>query len=93
LIIILRTANLPIIRMLRISLIVIPFVGLFALVIYLSGDLRRAGLILCESYLSALAVMVCIASTSLPQIVEAARSLYIPKFFIEVTQLIYRYLF
>jgi cobalt/nickel transport system permease protein len=37
--------------------------------------------------------MVCIASTPLPQLAQAARSLYIPAFFVEVTQLIYRYLF
>ncbi|HZS56853.1 MAG TPA: CbiQ family ECF transporter T component [Bryobacteraceae bacterium] len=86
-------ARLPVARMLRISLVVIPFVGLFSLLIYLSGDLERAARILAKSYLSALAVMVCIASTPLPQLAQAARSLYIPAFFVEVTQLIYRYLF
>lgn len=80
-------------RVLRISLIVVPFVGLFALVIYLSGDLARAVLILSKSYLSALAVMACVASTPLPKLVQAARSLYVPAFLVEVTQLIYRYLF
>jgi cobalt/nickel transport system permease protein len=72
---------------------VIPFVGLFSLVIYLSGDLQRAVRILIKSYLSALAAMVCIASTPLPQLARAARSLYVPAFLVEVTQLVYRYLF
>jgi cobalt/nickel transport system permease protein len=93
LLVIFRAANLSILRMLRISLIVIPFVGLFALLIYISGDFRRAILILAKSYLSTLAVIACIASTSLPKLVQAARSLYVPAFLVEVTQLIYRYLF
>jgi cobalt/nickel transport system permease protein len=89
----LQAAKLPVTRILRISLVVIPFVGLFSLVIYLSGDLQRAARILAKSYLSALAVMVCIASTPLTQLAQAARSLYIPAFLVEVTQLVYRYLF
>jgi cobalt/nickel transport system permease protein len=93
LLVIFRAANLPLVRMLRISLILIPFLGLFALMVYVSGDLRRALLILVKSYLSALAVMACVASTPLPKLVQAARSLYVPAFLAEVTQLIYRYVF
>jgi len=93
LVLVFRAAKLPVLRMLWISLIVVPFVGLFALVIYLSGDVRRALLILTKSYLSALAVMACVSSTPLPRLVQAARSLYMPAFLVEVTQLIYRYLF
>ncbi len=90
---ILRLAKLPVFALLRTSLLVFPFVGLFALMIYLSADSRRAILILAKSYLSALAVLVCVATTSLPQLGGAARALYVPAFLVQVTQLIYRYLF
>ncbi len=93
LLITLAVARLPWLRILRSSLVVIPFVGFFALIIYLSGDLPRAAIILSKSYLSALAVIVCVASTPLPQLVQAARWLHIPVFLVDITQLIYRYLF
>jgi cobalt/nickel transport system permease protein len=93
LLMIMRSASLPLLRFLRFSLIVIPFVGIFSLLVYLGGDAHHAGLILCKSYLSALAVMVCLASTPLPLLLDAARSLYIPAFLVELTQLVYRYLF
>lgn len=88
-----RAANLPIFEVLRMSLIVIPFVGLFSLIVYLSGDLPRAASILTKSYLSAFAVMVCMASTPLHKFARAARYLRVPAFLVEVTQLIHRYLF
>jgi cobalt/nickel transport system permease protein len=62
-------------------------------VIYVSGDLQRALSILCKTYLSGLAVIICAASTPLPQLVQAARLLRAPGFLLDVTQLIYRYLF
>lgn len=86
-------AKLPAWRLLRASLFVLPFVGLFSLIVYVSGDTRRASLILVKSYLSALAVLVTISSTPLPQLLAAARFFRLPALLVEVTQLIYRYLF
>jgi cobalt/nickel transport system permease protein len=86
-------AKLPLLYTLRSSLLVIPFVGLFALIVYLSGDMPRAGLIFCKTYVSAFAVLVCISSTPLPELVRAARLLHAPAFLVDITQLIYRYLF
>jgi len=86
-------ARLPIGRLLLASLFVFPFVGLFSLIVYLSGDLPRAFLILIKSYLSALAVLVTISSTPLPQLLSAARFFRVPALLVEVTQLIYRYFF
>ncbi len=86
-------ANLPVSRLLRMSLLVLPFVGLFSLIVYLSGDTRRASLILVKSYLSALSVLVTISSTPLPQLLAAARFFRLPALLVEVTQLIYRYIF
>jgi cobalt/nickel transport system permease protein len=93
LLLVLIAAKLPLLAVLRISFLVLPFVGLFALLIYLSGDVQRALSIVLKSYLSALAALACIASTPLPQLVAAARSLHVPAFLVEVTQLVYRYLF
>lgn len=86
-------ARLPIIRILRLSLIGVLFVGLFSLMVYLAGDSRRAWYILAKSYLSALAVLITISTAPLPKLLCAARFFHIPSFLLEVTQLIYRYLF
>ncbi len=86
-------ARLPALRILRTSFFVVPFVGLFSLIVYLSGDTQRACSILAKSYLSALSVLVCVSSAPLPQLLAAAQFLHVPGTLIEVTQLIYRYLF
>ena len=86
-------ARLPSWRILRISLFVVPFVGFFALIIYLTGDARRAWSILSKSYLSGLSVLILAACTPLPEIAGAARFFRVPALLVEVIQLIYRYLF
>ena len=68
-------------------------VGVFSVVVFLSGDRHRAGLILCKSYLSALSVLICIATTPVPELLSAAKAFRVPVLLLEVTQLIYRYLF
>ena len=85
--------KLPVGRLLRVSLFVLPFVGFFSLIVYVSGDASRASLILLKSYLSALAVLVTISCTPLPQLLAAARFFRLPALLVEVTQLIYRYFF
>ncbi len=86
-------ARLPILRVLRASLFVVPFVGLFSLLVYLTGDASRAWFILAKSYLSAFSVLIFISSTPLPRLLAAARFFRLPALLVEVTQLIYRYLF
>jgi cobalt/nickel transport system permease protein len=86
-------ARLRILRLLRTSLAVVPFVGLFALIVFLAGDLRRASFILAKSYISALSVLLCMAVTALPELMSAARFFRSPVLVVEVAQLIYRYLF
>jgi cobalt/nickel transport system permease protein len=85
--------RLPVGTLLRASLFVVPFVGLFSLIVYLSGDPRRALYILIKSYISASGVLVTICTTPLPQLLAAARYFRMPALLVEVTQLIYRYLF
>ena len=88
-----RLARLPVFRLLRASLLVVPVVGVFAVLVYLAGDPRRATLILIKTYLSAFSVLITISCTSLPLLFWAARCLGFPPLLLEVTQLIYRYLF
>jgi cobalt/nickel transport system permease protein len=86
-------AKLPVWRVLRASLVALPFVGLFSIAVYLGGDARRASLILLKSYLSACAALVIVASTPFDQLLRAARYFRVPPLLVEVTQLIYRYIF
>lgn len=86
-------ARLPMTRVLRISLLAVPFVGVFSLLVYLSGDGQRAWTILAKSYLSTLSVLVTVSTTPLPQLLSAARYFHVPTLLVEVTGLIYRYLF
>lgn len=88
-----RTAGLPMARVLRLSLLAVPFVGVFSLLVYLSGDGQRAWAILAKSYLSAFSVVVAVSTTPLPQLLSAARYFHVPGLLVEVTGLIYRYLF
>jgi len=86
-------AGLPMTWVLRVSLLAMPFVGVFSLLVYLSGDEQRAWGILAKSYLSALSVLVAVSTTPLPQLLSAARYFHVPALLVEVTGLIYRYLF
>jgi cobalt/nickel transport system permease protein len=86
-------AGLPVLRVVRVSLLAVPFVGLFSLVVYLSGDGHRAWTILAKSYLSAFSVLIAVCTTPLPQLLSAARFFHVPALLVEVTGLIYRYLF
>jgi len=86
-------ARLPLVRVFSLSLSVIPFVGVFSVIVYLTGDVSRAWFILVKSYLSATSVLVCVSLTPVSQLVAAARFFRIPALVVEITQLIYRYLF
>jgi cobalt/nickel transport system permease protein len=84
--------RLPLLRVVRLSLLAVPFVGLFSLLVYLSGDGQRAWAILGKSYLSAFSVLIAVSTTPLPQLLSAARFFHVPALLVEVTGLIYRYL-
>lgn len=86
-------ARLPLFAILRISLLVVPFVGLFSLIVFLTGNPSRAAFILIKSYLSALSVLIAVSTTPFPQLLAAARFFRVPALLLEITQLIYRYLF
>jgi cobalt/nickel transport system permease protein len=84
--------RLPVLRVVRVSLLAVPFVGVFSLLVYLSGDAQRAWAILGKSYLSAFSVLIAVSTTPLPQLLSAARFFHVPALLVEVTGLIYRYL-
>jgi cobalt/nickel transport system permease protein len=86
-------ARLPWGKLLLRTLFVVPFIGIFALILFLSGDPWRAWGILAKSYLSILAVLLTVSTTTLPALLEAARWCRVPGMLIDITQLIYRYLF
>lgn len=86
-------ARLPVLRILRMSLWVVPFVGFFSFIVYVTGDVRRAWFILSKSYLSALSVLICVSATPMPRLLRAAEFFRVPSLLLETTQLVYRYLF
>lgn len=93
LLIVVFLARLPAFRIFQISLFSVPFVGFFAVVLYLSGDAQRAWAVLAKSYLSAFSVLVVTASTPLARLVAAGHYFRMPELLLQVTQLIYRYFF
>jgi cobalt/nickel transport system permease protein len=86
-------ARLPLRLLLLRSILVVPFVGPFALILYLSGDHARAIAIIEKTYLSTSAVLIAVATTELPKLLAAAKWFRMPGMLVEVAQLIYRYLF
>ena len=83
-------ARLSVLQVASASLLVLPFVGIFSLLIYLTGDASRAWAILAKSYLSALTVLVCMAVTPLPDLVSAAAFFKFPRLLLGITQIIHR---
>jgi cobalt/nickel transport system permease protein len=75
------------------SLLVVPFIGPFAAILFLSGDHMRAWSVLSKSYLSTSAVLLAVSTTPFPDLLAACKWFRVPSMMVEVTQLIYRYLF
>jgi cobalt/nickel transport system permease protein len=72
---------------------VLPFSGTFATMSLLAGNAPRAAELLEKSYLSALAVLLVVATTPMPEFLRALESLGAPRFLLMVVQFLYRYLF
>ncbi len=86
-------ARLPLLAVLYRAAFVLPFSATFAIVSWLSGDLQRAAALLLKSYLSAFAVLLLLATTSLPELMRALETLHVPRVLALVVQFLYRYLF
>lgn len=72
---------------------VLPLSATFALVAWLMGEPARAALLLAKSFLSALAAVLLIATTPMPQLMSALDALGLPRVLVLTIQMVYRYLF
>lgn len=86
-------AGLPLGGILSRAAAVLPFSILFSVFSWMAGEPERAlGLIL-KSYLSALVVLLLVATTPLPELVRSMEAARIPRFLLTVVQFLYRYIF
>src|SRR5690242_20324230 len=60
-------SRLPLRSLLARSLVIVPFVGPFAAILFISGDHLRAWSVLSKSYLSTSAVLLAVATTTFPK--------------------------
>jgi len=85
-------ARLPVAGVLLRAGAVLPFGLTLAVVTALAGDLGRGASLLTKSYLSAVAVVLLTATTTLPEILRALESFRAPRLLLLVVQFLYRYL-
>jgi cobalt/nickel transport system permease protein len=85
-------ARLPVFAMLRGAAVILPFAMGFAFVSALAGDPERAIVLVIRGYLSALAALLLIATTPMPDLIGGLESLHAPAFLLQVMQFLYRYL-
>jgi cobalt/nickel transport system permease protein len=86
-------ARLPLLAVLLRAALVLPFAGTVAALNLLGGDAARAAGVLGKSYISAATVLVLLGTTPLPALLRGLESLGAPRFFLMITQFVYRYLF
>jgi cobalt/nickel transport system permease protein len=71
---------------------VLPFALCFALISVLAGDPMQAIMLVVRGYLSALAVLLLISTTAMPDLIAGLEWLRAPAFLLQVMQFLYRYL-
>lgn len=86
-------ARLPFVALPERALVVLPFALTFGIVSWAAGDPGRAVLLVPKSYLSALAVLLVVATTPMPRLLSGIESLGAPRMFVLAVQFLYRYLF
>jgi len=87
------TAKLPLMGALARAGLVLPFTLVFGVICWIAGDAGRGVAVVLKSYLSALAVLLVVSTTPLPDLLHALESFGTPRFLLMVAQFIYRYLF
>jgi cobalt/nickel transport system permease protein len=90
---VLLLARLPVVGALSRSAVILPFSLAFALVSWMGGDPGRGLALVLKSYLSALAVLIVVATTPLPLLLRGLEMMGSPRFLLMVAQFLYRYLF
>ncbi len=86
-------SRLPLVGLLERASLVLPFSATFAAMTWWSGNPVSALALLEKSFLSGLAALLLVGTTSLPQLVTALDSLGAPRTLLLVIQFLYRYLF
>jgi len=86
-------AGLPLWSLLARAAIVLPFSLTFGIISWIAGDRWRAIGLVEKSYLSTVAVLILIGTTSLAVLMSGMERLGAPRMFVLVTQFLYRYLF
>jgi cobalt/nickel transport system permease protein len=86
-------ARLPLLAVLKRAAVVLPFTAVFAAISLAAGEPMRAAALVGKSYLSALAVLILVSSTPLPQLLAGLERMGVPRFLLMVAQFLYRYLF
>ncbi|MBZ5591747.1 MAG: energy-coupling factor transporter transmembrane protein EcfT [Acidobacteriia bacterium] len=86
-------AGLPIVAALKRAAVVLPFTAVFAAISLAAGEPMRAAALVGKSYLSALAVLVLVSTTPLPELLGGLERMGVPRYLLMVAQFLYRYLF
>jgi cobalt/nickel transport system permease protein len=86
-------ARVPVGRALSRAAVVLPFAATFVAVMWLSGQGERGLVLALKSYISALAVLLVVATTPAPSLFGGLEALGAPRFLLDVMQFLYRYLF
>ena len=86
-------ARLPVVPVLTRACVVLSFTLPFALLSIFAGDSDRALSVLLKSYISALAVILLVATTPIAMLLRGLESAGVPRFLLMVAQFLYRYLF
>ncbi len=86
-------ARLPLVSMLKKAAVVLPFSMLFGAVEWVAGQPLAGAALLVKSYISALTVLLLVASTPQPALLRGMESLGAPRLLVLMAQTLYRYLF
>jgi cobalt ECF transporter T component CbiQ len=86
-------ARLPWWNVLARGFIVLPFVGGVVILNLAGGEPVRAWAVLARGYLSAVTVLLLLATTPFPKLLRGLESLGVPRFFGMILHFVYRYLF
>ena len=84
--------ELPLLALVRKSLIVLPFCIVFALFELVSGNSRGALDLVSRSYASGFASLLFMATTPWTSLIRGLQQLHVPQFLLGVMQFLYRYL-
>jgi cobalt/nickel transport system permease protein len=85
-------ARIPLFAMMLRAAVVLPFALTFALVSAIAGEPARAAMLVVRAYLSAIAALLLIATTPMPELIAGLEWLRMPPFLVQVMQFLYRYL-